>query len=741
MVRPVFRTICFLLLISLMVGCTLVLPGSSEDSATPNADEVLETSVPEDDGFVSDTDYQILKAGEYSVERFPAGQNFILLDHFDSHTWIDSGKPYFQRVEVEGAGNLVAPLEPLTGEDELAQNSVEIQLARPLPIPEDWSKFAIATVDIFMEQSPTRRPEVRLCLENSAAKQACTRLIHDKQLNQWENHQLTFLLKDNLPNDVLSDVSQVYLALYRYNDEVVGNAEPYDELNFAVENFRLDGAAVWDSFEAGGLEWPNPTNENVQGGISHGRTLNDNAGALYLGWDDDEWEPGDFPAVKSASMDVGLADWSEIKFLRGKVYARERDVPLEFNIYSGDDKLRTTTAVVEQDGEWVTILWPLPQRQPNFDYSNITAVEFVMPGTVDFPAGEVWLDQLEIGRSILFPSEANVDFSQTSNTVRWQNPNDPEIERVFVWASREKYPTGPQEGVEVCSIVPLEEDGECEHYDLRPGEQWYYTIASRNRYAYHYADGASQANGLRDMFIFSPPNAQFEVAFDRNDGRMLYLLDLDTGREMSHGSVDGDLWQLQFLGDGPFESLSSSDFAADSSRFNFSIDSSQNRLIYQYDDGAESLELVVQLMALDPQSFDMRVTIDNQTGQAIRTVSAPNWLGFLKDGVEQALLPLYEGLVLQPRFFAENRSATLSRPPLFADLLAVETTAGDVALYMIQDGRYQAELIPNHDASQPVFQPNNLEIQAAGDYATIAFDMVTYIPDGASWESGTLRVR
>ncbi|MEM8861229.1 MAG: hypothetical protein AAGD96_23125 [Chloroflexota bacterium] len=95
MVRPVFRTTCFLLLVSLMVSCTLVLPEAGEDSATPHVDEPLATPVPEDDGFVSDTDYQILEDGEYSVERFPAGQNFILLDHFDSHTWIDSGKPYF----------------------------------------------------------------------------------------------------------------------------------------------------------------------------------------------------------------------------------------------------------------------------------------------------------------------------------------------------------------------------------------------------------------------------------------------------------------------------------------------------------------------------------------------------------------------------------------------------------------------------------------------------------------------
>ena len=741
MVRPVFRTIYFLPFVLLIGACTLVLPKGEEDIVAPSGDDLMLTPEPDSEGFVADTDYKILEDGEYRIEKFPAGQNFILLDNFDSHTWVDSGKPYFQRAELGDAGQIIAPIEPLAENNELAGNSVEIQLAHRLPIPEDWSQYAIATVDVFMEQHPSTSPEVRLCLENSEAKQACTRLLKNQQLAQWDNRQLIFLLKDNLPHDVLSDVRRVYLSLHQYDDVAVNGQVPYELLNFRIQNFQLDGATIWDRFDQVGLEWPTPEQEHTQAGVSHGRTLSDSAGALYLGWDHDDWGPSEFPSIRSGRVSLEMADWSQIKFLRGKVYALERGVPLEFNLYAGDEKLRTTTAVVEQDGEWVTVLWQLPQRQPNFDYENITSIEFVMPGTADFPAGEVWLDQLEIGRSTLFPSQVEVDLGRTANIIMWENPNDSEIERVFVWASREKYPSGPQEGIEVCSVVPLEEQGSCEHYDLRPGEQWYYTVASRNRYAYHFADGASQADGLRNIFLFSPPNAQFEVAFDRDNGRMLYLLDLKTGREMSQGSVDGDLWQLEFLGEGELTTLASSDFSAGSVTHDFSIDASQNRLIYQYDNGIESLELVVDLLALDPQSFDMRVTVDNQTGQAIRTVSAPHRLGFLKPNIEQLLLPIYEGLVLQPQFFAENRSAYLSRPPLFADLLAMETKAGDVALYRLQDGSYQAELIPHHDANQPVFQPSNLEVQSAGAYATVGFDLVTYIPPDGRWQSGTLRVR
>ena len=165
-------------------------------------------------------------------------------------------------------------------------------------------------------------------------------------------------------------------------------------------------------------------------------------------------------------------DWSEINYIRAKVYSPDRLLPLEFNVIAGDQKIRSSTAVIEREGEWTTMLWKLPLRQPDFDYKNVSSLELVMPGTADFPAGEVWIDLLEIGQSIMYPSDVEVRFERETSFISWRNPDDPRIDRVFVWASRGGYPQGPDDGEEVCSIQPEGETSFCDHFDLKPGEQW-----------------------------------------------------------------------------------------------------------------------------------------------------------------------------------------------------------------------------------------------------------------------------
>ncbi len=769
--RTMLKRLLYLTLLLALVGCG---SGASEPEATgepdgvePGVDLELTTEAAstsesaEATEVVENTDFEILEDGELRIEQVDADSNFVLIDNFDSHYWVDSEKEYFQRgtfeysdkhhTQGENAWHIIAPLSDLGEGGDLARNTVEFGLKRELPIGEDWSKYDFATFDIYMEENPTGLSETRLCLENSDAKQACAVMILGWQLFQWDNRQMTFPLKGNahiyraIPDEILSDVRRVYLAVYRYSDQAAGDAEKLDQLNFHIDNFRLDGSEAWDVFDGPALDWSPVNPVSTAGGQTHTRTYAGSAGALYLGWDQPVWQPGEFPTVNSGEFDSVLpkqaTDWSDINYIRAKVYAPERLLPLEFNLLSGASKVRSSTAIVERENEWVTLTWKLPVRQPGFDYANVSGLELVMPSTADFPAGEVWLDFLEIGQSVMFPSDVEVRFERETSFISWRNPDDPRIDRVFVWASRGGYPQGPEDGEQVCSIQPEGETNFCDHFDLKPGEQWFYTVAGRSRYAYHYADSASLADGTRSMFTFSPPNAKYEVAFNRENGGMIYLMDLNSGKTVSQGSVQDDLWKIVFYNETDFPTLRSSDFSADSETMNFAIDASQNRLVYRYNKGGKKLELAIALSSVDENGFDMKVTVDNQTGEAIRTVSAPHRLGFLKSDIQRVLYPIQEGLVLLPDFFEENRTTYLARPPLFADILAVDSKSGDFAVYMIQDSLYHADIIPQHEPTDPVFQPNNLELGGAGDYGYMSFDMVTFIPSGQTWESGTLRVR
>ena len=366
----VFKPLFYLFLLLGLVGCSLGSPDVEpdaeleiEESETAIAGEA--TAESEEAELIEDTDYELLEDGELRMEMVEADSNFVQIDNFDSHLWIDSGKEYFKRgqfnysdkhhTQGENAWHIVAPLEDLGTSGDLARNSVEFMLARDLPVGEDWTRYDFATFDIYMEENPTGLSETRLCLENSDAKQACAVMILGWQLFQWDNRQMTFPLKGNahiyraIPDDILSDVRKVYLAVYRYSDQAVGEGQTLDELNFHIDNFRLDGSEAWDVSDGPAMDWSVADEASTAGGQTHTRTYRGSAGSLYLGWDKDSWEANNYPSVGTNSLADALSenatDWSEIQYIRAKVYAPDRLLPLEFNLVSGADRVRSSTSV------------------------------------------------------------------------------------------------------------------------------------------------------------------------------------------------------------------------------------------------------------------------------------------------------------------------------------------------------------------------------------------------------------
>ncbi len=192
----------------------------------------------------------------------------IAIVHFhsvqsQSNEWIDSGNPNFQRADLSFSdkhsfqGNtslhIKGRIAPISDNVSLENNSIEICLKNELEKALDWSMHEFITLDVYMEESLEGLSEVRLGLTNSKGQTSYTTLILGWQLQQWENYHMTFPLTQNaydygnIAPEVLKDVVNVHLAFYRFSDEVEIN--PYTEVNFHIDNMKIDGYKMWDNFE------------------------------------------------------------------------------------------------------------------------------------------------------------------------------------------------------------------------------------------------------------------------------------------------------------------------------------------------------------------------------------------------------------------------------------------------------------------------------------------------------------
>ena len=695
--------------------------------------------------------------GTRTFNSFEFETNFELLDDFNSHTWVDAQIPNTQtgimtyddkrKTGGRAAWHVVAPMRPVA-EVGLDGNAVWFSTSRRLAQPEDWSTYKFVTIDIYMEENPTGLSEARLRLTNSAGESEDVTLILGWQLFQWENRQMTFSLETNahryvgISESILSDVVEVTLAVNRYSDGGIGEGVPLDQLNFHIDNMRLGGERDWDTFDGPGLDWHTDDALGLRAGITNNRSYAESAGSLYLGWDRLTAED-ERPGVKTdrvAVAGVG-SDWGEFRTLQARVNSSSLGLPILWRLSDGEYSLETLPVEVKQTDEWSLLEWEIPQNDPDFNYEAVSELELLVEGGGSFSFGELYLDDLKIGRSAQTPYQVEVKRERRRNVVSWQNPVDPLIENVAVWVSENGFSNMFADGYQLCVVQALEDEGSCAHNDLVPGQDYYYTVFGLDRYYAYYALGAGQTVGSQEIITFSPPNAGYEVGFHADNGAMLYIKDLETQALISHGSLDDNLWKIVFYDESELPALYAKQFRRDSDRYRFRYNEAANQLIYEYVAGDQALTLVIDLLAVDQQGFDMKARLVNNTGFDVRTVILPYELSFATDRIKQVLLPIQEGLVLLPQFFKENRSSIMNRPPMFADLLALDSIDGDLGLYMIQDSSYQAELIPGHDPALPVFQPNNLGVGGRGELSYMQFEMVTYIPQGVEWESGTLRYR
>jgi len=240
---------------------------------------------------------------------------------------------------------------------------------------------------------------------------------------------------------------------------------------------------------------------------------------------------------------------------------------------------------------------------------------------------------------------------------------------------------------------------------------------------------------------YNPPGSDLIIGLSEKNGAIEFIKNKVTGRTVSEGNKDGNLWDVTFVNEKEMPSLESSSFYANNDNYNFAFDQPSGKLYYYHKaEDNQKFNLDVEFKATSKNEIEIKTYINNRTNYDIRKVTVAKKLCVETSKVKEALWPIQEGMILLPSFFKEERSSIMARPPMFADLMAFNTEDFYLGTYLIQNESFHRDLIPHHPKDQPVFQPSNLCIGGEGDMSYMHFEMVTYIKKGQKWKSPGIRI-
>ncbi len=183
----------------------------------------------------------------------------------------------------------------------------------------------------------------------------------------------------------------------------------------------------------------------------------------------------------------------------------------------------------------------------------------------------------------------------------------------------------------------------------------------------------------------------YEVAFSKRDGGIVYIKNGPTGQSISNGSLNSCLWVINYYNGDNTESCADYITSA-TNRFTYAWLPSTNQLIlhYQPDPLLTKVEATITATFSPDNWFDLQLFIKNDGSEAPKDVKFPADLVFEKTSIEEALLPILPGVVLESDFFKngvtpEDAYETEYPGTMFADFVSVLSTQGRFTLYSISD--------------------------------------------------------
>jgi hypothetical protein len=181
----------------------------------------------------------------------------------------------------------------------------------------------------------------------------------------------------------------------------------------------------------------------------------------------------------------------------------------------------------------------------------------------------------------------------------------------------------------------------------------------------------------------------YEIGFRKSNGAIAYITDKSTGQHVTSGSRYECLWGAVFP-DGTPDYVGGCSYSATwPNRFGYTWSASTRTLTLNYTpDPAASQQVTAQVLVTASESpwFDMHLQLQNHWGHVLDYVLFPSDLVFLEADIEEALLPILPGIVLEPAFFSQNRSYTATYPGypgVFADYVSLSSAKGQIAIYSL----------------------------------------------------------
>lgn len=243
-------------------------------------------------------------------------------------------------------------------------------------------------------------------------------------------------------------------------------------------------------------------------------------------------------------------------------------------------------------------------------------------------------------------------------------------------------------------------------------------------------------------------NDYYEIGFRKTNGAIAYIIDKATGHPVSEGSRNECLWGTIFQNTAqPDDYVGGCQYRSDNPARHFS---------YVWNAGAQRLTL--NYIATPPQYpevnvwvdvtpstahwFDMRLFLQNKSGNVVNRVLFPSDMVYLKDDIQSGLIPTMPGIVLKSTFFStflpqksDHQYVVKypSWPGIFADYLALSSTNGKLALYSISKPEEPL-------AAWMGFVYDNAPSPYRADSFFIYHTFNAVVNDGVAWTSPTVRI-
>ncbi|MFC2128352.1 FlgD immunoglobulin-like domain containing protein [Bacteroidota bacterium] len=244
-------------------------------------------------------------------------------------------------------------------------------------------------------------------------------------------------------------------------------------------------------------------------------------------------------------------------------------------------------------------------------------------------------------------------------------------------------------------------------------------------------------NGMDTIIIGN--RDYYEIGIDKggnamSTGGISYMLDRKTNTrlttELGH---DDRLWHAR-TNDSPegYYQVGSDGHFPES--YNWS--DTTNTLTMEYLPGPDSisyqkLRVSVSITLYEEPYFDMKMTLKNDCNFPFSEISFPAQLEFIKDDIENVLLPYgFPGIIIEKSFFSSNSPFLYSLYPqdLHADLMSVNIHNSFLTIYSLPDS--------------PPVRPSVLLWEETEDPELLKFEhnYIVWIDKDSSWTSPTIRI-